>query len=290
MKGLTIIIPAFNEESALDKTLEELKLFALKNKWTVIVINDGSLDNTFGIASKFDYVYTITHKINRGYGASLKTGILKAETDLIAFFDADGQHKPDDLENIWNKFDDHDMIVGERSKNSYKTANRTIGKWILSKTANFLSGRKIPDLNSGLRIVRREIILKYLNLFPDGFSFSTTSTIAFLSDKRLVEYLPITTNKRTGKSSVSQIRDGFGTIMLMLRLITLFNPLKVFIPTSLFLITVSIVYEIAWGYILSPHLKLLPGALLTFLSGVIIFFFALIMDQISQLRRSNIGR
>jgi hypothetical protein len=126
-----------------------------------------------------------------------------------------------------------------------------------------------------------------MSLFPDGFSFSTTSTIAFLSDRRLVEYVPIQTRKRTGKSSVRQLRDGFGTILLIIRLVTLFNPLKVFLPTSLMLILVGLVYEVLWGYFFSTHLKLLPGALLTFLTGVIVFFFALIIDQISEIRRNS---
>ena len=180
------------------------------------------------------------------------------------------------------------MIVGKRGKGSYIDLSRTPGKWILSITANFLAGRKIPDLNSGLRIVKKDIIIKYLHLFPDGFSFSTTSTIAFLSDKRVVEYKSITTNKRMGKSSVRQLKDGFNTVLLILRLITLFNPLKVFIPASISLVLLSAIYEIIWGYIYSPHLRLLPGALLTFLTGIIIFFFALIMDQISQIRRGSI--
>jgi len=158
------------------------------------------------------------------------------------------------------------------------------------RIANILAGKNIPDLNSGLRIVKRELIIKYLNLFPDGFSFSTTSTIALLSDKREVEYIPVKTRKRIGKSSVKQIRDGFSTILLILRLITLFNPLKIFLPSSIFLIVLGMIYELVWGYFLSPHLRLLPGALLTFLTGVIIFFFALIMDQISQMRRNDIGK
>jgi len=138
--------------------------------------------------------------------------------------------------------------------------------------------------------VKKDTINRYLQLFPDGFSFSTTSTIAFLGDKRQVDYIPIQTSKRIGKSNVNQIKDGFNTMLLILRLIVLFNPLKVFIPASFFLVLLSIVYEIIWGYIYSPHLRMLPGALLTFLTGIIIFFFALIMDQISQIRRNSIGK
>lgn len=288
MKDLTIIIPCYNEEKAIEETLADLKPFSDKHLWKIIVVNDGSTDNTEEILKKIRNIIVCKHKVNMGYGASLKTGINSAETELLAFYDADGQHKPGDLERLWNEWNDEDMIVGMRGKGSHIDIARTPGKWILSKVANFLAGRKIPDLNSGLRIVKRDLIIKYLHLFPEGFSFSTTSTIAFLSDKRVVEYKNITTNRRKGKSSVNQIKDGFNTILLMLRLITLFNPIKVFIPTSIFLVIISTVYEIIWGFALSPHLRLLPGALLTFLTGIIIFFFALIMDQISQIRRGSI--
>lgn len=290
MKQLTIIIPAFNEEKAIGKTIENLLPYAKTNGWKITVVNDGSTDKTLQVLEKIEDIKVISHKINRGYGASLKTGISDTKTGLIAFYDADGQHNPEELEKLWKTWDDHDMIVGKRSKGSHFSLARAPGKWILGKTANFLSGKKIPDLNSGLRIVKRDIINKYIQLFPDGFSFSTTSTIAFLGDKRQVEYIPVKSSKRIGKSSVNQIRDGLNTILLIIRLIVLFNPLKVFIPASLFLVFVGLFYEIIWGYVYSPHLKLLPGALLTFLTGVIIFFFALIMDQISQIRRNSIGK
>lgn len=290
MKNLTVIIPAYNEEKAIGETLEKLQPAAEKNGWNIIVVNDGSSDTTLNKIEKFPSVKVITHKVNRGYGASLKTGLTNSETELVAFYDADGQHSPEELEKLWNAWTDQDMIVGQRVKGSHFSISRAPGKWVLGKTANFLAGRKIPDLNSGLRIVKRDLIKKYLQLFPDGFSFSTTSTIAFMGDKREVEYIPIKTAKRVGKSSVSQIKDGFNTILLILRLIVLFNPLKVFVPASFFLILISLIYEILWGYIYSPHLRMLPGALLTFLTGIIIFFFALIMDQISQIRRNSIGK
>ncbi len=290
MENLTIIIPAFNEEAGIGETLRILEPYANKNSWKVFVINDGSTDNTKNVIDNYNFVETISHKVNRGYGASLKTGINNCETEFVAFYDADGQHRPEDMEKLWTEHDDEDMIVGERVKGSHISVSRTPGKFILSLTANFLAGQKIPDLNSGLRIVKKEIILRYLNLFPNGFSFSTTSTIALLSNRHLVTYKPIQTNKRIGKSSVNQIKDGFNAILLILRLIVLFNPLKVFLPSSFFLLFIGIIYEVVWGYLLSPHLRLLPGALMTILTGIIIFFFALIMDQISQLRKNSINK
>lgn len=288
MKSLTVIIPAYNEEEAISGTIENLKPFIEKYRWNILVVNDGSTDRTKEVLSGLGFIKVIDHKLNRGYGASLKTGIQNSETEIISFLDADGQHDPKDLEKMWLAYNDQDMIVGERVKGSHISLIRAPGKFILSKTANFLTGRKIPDLNSGLRIVKKDTLVKYLHLFPEGFSFSTTSTIALLSDKKTVDYFPIQTRKRLGKSSVSQIRDGFNTLLLILRLIVLFNPLKVFIPSSFFLVIIGMIYEIIWGYILSPHIRLLPGALMTILTGIIIFFFALIMDQISQIRRNSI--
>jgi glycosyltransferase involved in cell wall biosynthesis len=290
MKEITVIIPAYNEEKAIGETIEKLLPVAQKNSWKILIVNDGSTDATQKEIEKFSSVKIVNHKVNRGYGASLKSGLSEATTELVAFYDADGQHNPQELEKLWNAWNDQDMIVGQRSKGSHFSISRAPGKWVLSKVANFLAGKKIPDLNSGLRIVKRETIKSYIQLFPDGFSFSTTSTIAFLGDRKQVDYIPIQTSKRIGKSSVNQIKDGFNTMLLILRLIVLFNPLKVFIPASFFLILISVIYEIFWGYVFSPHLKLLPGALLTFLTGIIIFFFALIMDQISQIRRNSIGK
>mgnify|MGYP001767744005 CR=1 FL=1 len=161
-KELTVIIPAYNEEAGISDTLAHLKPYVEKNGWKVIVVNDGSTDRTKQILVNLSFVKVITHKVNRGYGASLKSGLSESTTELVAFYDADGQHRPEELEKLWNAWNDQDMIVGQRVKGSHFSISRAPGKWILGKTANFLAGRKIPDLNSGLRIVKRDIIMKYL--------------------------------------------------------------------------------------------------------------------------------
>ena len=234
-KDLTVIIPAFNEDQGIKNTIINLKKYIDKFKWGIIVVNDCSSDKTGAILEKIEGIKVINHPYNKGYGASLKTGIRNTNSKYIAFYDGDGQHEPGDLINIVKKTKYFDMIIGERTKNSHKDLIRIPGKWILSKIANFLTGRKIPDLNSGLRVIKRDIILNLLHLMPDGFSFSTTSTIAFFNMGFSVGYFPITVKKRTGKSSVKQIRHGSSTILLIFRLIVLFNPLKVFLPVSFFL-------------------------------------------------------
>lgn len=230
-------------------------------------------------------IQVITHPVNQGYGASLKTGILNTSTEHIAFYDADGQHRPEDLEDIYTKISDFDMLVGSRGKNSHQNYLRKPGKWVLSKVANYLTNRKIPDLNSGLRVIRREKIVNLLHLFPDGFSFSTTSTIAFMYLSFKVDYHPIQVKKRIGNSTVKQIKHGSSTLLLILRLIVLFNPLKVFLPISFWMIFIGVIYEIAFGIIiLYPSVKLIPAAFFLILTGILIFFFGLIADQISAMR------
>lgn len=287
MKKVTVIIPAYNEESAIGCTLEELWETVKSHNWDIIVINDGSTDRTAEIVKAFTFVKLIEHPYNKGYGASLKTGIQNAETELVAFYDADGQHKPEDLQSMLNNMAQYDMLVGMRTKNSYSAWTRRPGKWVLAKVANYLSGRKIPDLNSGLRIVKKELIENMLHLFPQGFSFSTTSTLAFFNMGYNVGYHPITARKRIGQSTVKQLKHGSETLMLILRLIVLFNPLKVFLPVSFALILLGLVYEVFWGIILIERIKLIPGALLLFLSGLLIFFFGLLADQLSALRKQH---
>ncbi len=287
--NLTIIIPAFNEELAIKTTLQYLFPTAIKNNWNIIVINDGSTDNTQSeVESLGNKVTLIIHPYNKGYGAALKTGIRAAQTDYIGMYDADGQHNPEDLEALWQNIGNYDMLIGKRGNDSHQDWIRKPGKWVLSKTANFLTGRKIPDLNSGMRIIKRETVIKKLHLFSDAFSFSTTSTVALMNMGYFVDYFPIKVNKRTGKSTVKQFKHGTSTIMLILRLIVLFNPLKVFIPASIILFIVGIVYEVVYGIILMPvGVKLIPAALLLILTGIFIFFFGLIADQLSEIRKQS---
>jgi len=282
---VSIVIPAYNEEDGIRSTLDKLLLVNQKRGWEIIVVNDGSTDNTRDIIENIKGINVINHPYNRGYGSALKTGIRKAKGDLVVFFDGDGQHNPEEIEKLLNNFKNYDMLVGERGKDSHKDWIRKPGKWILSKVANYLTGRKIPDLNSGFRLVKKDIIKSLIHLFPDGFSFSTTATIAFMNMGYNVGYFPINANKRIGKSTVKQLKHGPGVLLLILRLIVLFNPLKVFLPASFFTLLLGIIYEIIYGIILAPGIKLLPASVLIILSGILIFFFGLVVDQVSEMRK-----
>lgn len=286
---LTIIIPAYNEAEGITDTIKTLLPHVKERNWELLVINDGSSDNTLEKLRLIEGISILSHPYNKGYGASLKTGINNSKNEFIAFYDADGQHTPADLIKLTEEFTNFDMLVGERGKDSHQDWIRKPGKWVLSKVANYLTGRKIPDLNSGLRVIKRDLIKRHLNLFPDGFSFSTTSTIAFMNLGYNVGYYPIRVAKRVGKSSVKQIKHGSNTILLIIRLIVLFNPLKVFIPASLILFIIGMIYEISFGiYITYPKVKLIPAAFFSILTSIIIFFFGLVVDQLSELRKNNI--
>ena len=282
---LTVIIGAYNEEEGIKNTINELMPLLKKYGWNLIVVNDGSQDKTGEILSQTEGIKIIEHPYNKGYGSALKTGIQNSDSELIAFYDADSQHRPEDLESLYMNMGNLDMIIGKRGKDSHQDWIRKPGKWMLTKVANFLTGRKIPDLNSGLRVIKRNIIKRMLHLFPGGFSFSTTSTVAFMNMGYNVDYFPIKVRKRIGKSSVRQLKHGSKTILLIFRLIVLFNPLKVFIPSSFILFLFGVVYEVIFGIILHPGISLLPAAFLIILSSILIFFFGLVVDQVSELRK-----
>lgn len=288
MIDLTVIIPAYNESLGIGQMLEELVPIAQKNNWKVLVVNDGSSDETINIVSQFDFVEAISHQHNKGYGAALKTGILHANSEYIAMYDADGQHNPKDLEMLAATIDELDMNIGSRGKDSHHDIWRKPGKKVLSMVANFLAETKIPDINSGLRVVKRNIIVNLLHLFPNGFSFSTTSTIAFLNLGYNVKFHPIKVRKRVGKSTVRQFKHGTETIMLMLRLIMLFSPMKIFGRVSFWLLILGIAEGIVDGIILNDSgIDITDTSLFFIQTSVLIFFFGLVADQISEVRKNQ---
>jgi glycosyltransferase involved in cell wall biosynthesis len=279
---VSIVIPAHNEEGAIGDVLTRLFAELPRGVVEIIVVDDGSTDATAKLAERAG-ARVLRHAHNRGYGASLKTGIRAASGDYVLTMDADGQHRLEDVRTLCEAAAaEHaaDCFIGHRTALVHSPLWRMPGKWMLTRMARILTQRKIPDLNSGLRIVRREVLLKYIHLCPAGYSFSTTITMAMLSRGYAVEFLPIRVEPRVGKSLVN-VRAGFQTIMLVLRLATLFNPLRVFLPLSLF----CIVAGIGWGvpYALNGH-GVTVAAMLLLLCGMLLFGLGLICDQVAQLR------
>jgi glycosyltransferase involved in cell wall biosynthesis len=281
-RPVTIIIPAHNEEGAIGSVLSALQAELPGAVAEIIVVNDGSLDRTGEIAEAAG-VRVIRQPSNRGYGAALKAGIRAATTEYVLTMDADGQHRLEDVAKLCDavtKALPPDCVIGHRTKLVHSPLWRMPGKWFLTRLARILTRKDIRDLNSGLRVMRRDVIARYMHLCPAGFSFSTTSTFALASRGYRVEFVPIQVERRVGKSTVS-VATGFQTILLVLRLASLFNPLRVFLPLSLFFITLGCVWAIP--YVLEGE-GLTVLAMFFVFTGVLLFGLGLICDQVAQLR------
>jgi glycosyltransferase involved in cell wall biosynthesis len=245
--GVTVIVPAFNEETGIGPVLERLQQVMAVSGLTyeVIVVDDGSTDTT-AVQAEAAGVSVLRHAGNRGYGAALKTGIRHAQYDLICITDADGTYPNERIPDLVARLaqDGCDMVVGARTgeKVSIPLVRRP-AKWALGQLAKLVVGKPIPDLNSGLRVFRRQAALRFFNLLPDGFSFTTTITLAMLSNGYMVGYVPINYHPRVGRSKIRPIQDTPDFTQLILRVALYFVPLKIFLPISgiLFLLAV------AWG-------------------------------------------
>jgi glycosyltransferase involved in cell wall biosynthesis len=230
---VTVIIPAYNEESSIGDTIEKVEMVLTQSQipHEVIVVDDGSTDQTFSV-SQPSGARVIRHEKNRGYGAALKTGIRAAQYELIIITDADGTYPVDRIPEILNKLQTADMVVGARvSQNVDIPLVRRPAKWILKRLSEYITGYRIPDLNSGLRGFRCQFLEQYFSVLPEKFSFTTTLTVAMLCDNYKITYVPIDYYKRLGKSKIVPW-DFVNFVTLVLRLSMLFNPLKVFVPIS----------------------------------------------------------
>lgn len=281
---LTLIVPAYNEAAGIGAVLDAILALPDAKEWTVLVVDDGSTDDTPAILERYgDRIRTIRHPATRGYGASLKTGILATRSENVLFIDADGQHDPADIPAVVEALRQKECVFTVRPKNAGIPLVRRPGKWLLRRICNFLANRKIPDINCGFRAGRRSIYMMMLELLPDGFSFSTTSLMYVMRSRFSFVFLPIRCHSRVGTSSVRIFYDGMKTLLLALRLIMLFDPLRAFGYPALWLIALGALYQ---TYVfLTYRLTIVGGALLLMLTGVILFFFGLLGDQIASLRK-----
>jgi len=281
---VSVIIPAYNEETGIKGTLEDLVAGKYHEKYEIIVVDDGSTDRTKEICEEFP-VRVISHTVNKGYGAALKTGIRKASSDKVAFMDSDGQHDPKYLDQLVEMLDEYEMVIGCRTEDSFQVKNRQAGKKVIRMVGEFLVEQKLPDYNSGFRGFEKSLIRDMLHFMPNGFSFSTTSTLGFMKEGYNIGTFPIVVEERVGrKSNVKFIKDGTKTLMLLLRIIMLFNPLKIFLPAALLTGTAGIVYGV-WGFVIAGRFS--NGAIILLTLGMILFFIGLIADQISLLNRKH---
>jgi glycosyltransferase involved in cell wall biosynthesis len=277
---LSVVIPAFNEEGAVRETIEDVRKTldeaGIENE--IIVVDDGSSDDTFE-AAKSTGVRVLQNQANLGYGATLKRGIRAAESPYIAILDADGTYPARYLPEMLELCRDQDMVVGDRGAAMRNVPLiRRPAKWMLNTLASFLAERKLNDLNSGLRVFRTEELMPYLPLLPQGFSFTTTITLCMSCGGKRFVYHPIEYGKRVGKSKIRPV-DFLNFVILVLRIIVLFNPLRVFIPLGLFFFglgTAKLIYDIAlWN--------LSETAIFAFLIAVLLWSLGLIADMITRL-------
>jgi len=279
--GATIIIPIFNEGEAIAETLRGLVERRLHEHHEIIVVDDGSTDGSAGAVEAFAGVRLVRHATNRGYGAALKTGIRHARSEKLVFMDGDGQHSPDGIEEVVRLLDMYPLVIGERGPDSRQDRSRVMGKRLVRILGEYLLGQKLPDFNSGFRGFRRGALLPILGILPSGFSFSTTSTLAFIKLGHEYATIPIQVAPRVGRpSSVRFFRDGPKTALLVLRIVMLFNPLKIFCPASLLFGAAGLAWGIA-GAIVAGRVP--NSAVLSVVLGMFLFFIGLLADQISLL-------
>lgn len=285
MENISIIIPAYNEEDSIELVIQSVKK-SLDGKYNyeLIIVDDASTDATGKIASE-SRAYVITHEVNRGYGASLKTGLKHASNEVIAIIDADNTYPAEELPRLILFMGEYDMVVGSRTGDVVKIPLiRKPAKWILSKVANILTRVNIPDLNSGFRIFKKSVVNKYIHILPDGFSFTTTITIAMLCDGYSVKYVPINYYERIGKSKIKSIKDTYDFFVLILRSILYFEPLRIFLPLTMGLLFSS--FLLLLHDIIFKH-SVTKSTLLITITSLQIGVLGLIADLIVKSRKGS---
>ncbi|HKE88501.1 MAG TPA: glycosyltransferase family 2 protein [Vicinamibacterales bacterium] len=275
---VSIVIPAFNEERAIGEVVTHLRAAA---PWReILVIDDGSADATAARAAEAG-ACVIRHPYNKGNGAAVKTGIRHAQGEFVLIIDADGQHQPADACRIVARLGEYDLVVGARDATTQATVVRRHGNEVLNALAGYLTGRPIPDLTSGFRGARREHLREFLHLLPNGFSTPTTTTLAFIRAGYNVMFEPIAARRRLGQSKIKLTRDGASFFLILLKVITIFSPLRVFVPVSASSFAIGTLYGI--GNFVSTG-RIPNGAVILILFAALVFLVGLVSEQVASLR------
>jgi glycosyltransferase involved in cell wall biosynthesis len=279
-QAISIVIPAYNEGKGIGSALEELKAMLAESRIDaeIIIVDDGSSDNTAEVAVQSG-ARVLRHFSNRGYGASLKTGILAASRRIIAMTDADGTYPFHYIPQMLRELENSDMVVGSRTgANVHIPLVRRPAKWLLNKLANYVSGHNIPDINSGLRVFRKETVIHYFPILPDQFSWTTTITLALLCDNYALRYIPIDYRERVGKSKIVPW-DAASFTVLILRMAILFRPLRVFLPLALTGFGYAFVKMIIDLVVIGDR-NISASAIMMFTSGLIILLMGMVADAL----------
>jgi glycosyltransferase involved in cell wall biosynthesis len=274
----SVIVPAFNEGEAIAAVVGALKAGAPWHE--VIVVDDGSSDDTGSRAAEAGAI-VVRHPYNKGNGAAVKSGVRRATGEHVLIVDGDGQHRPADAARLVSKLGDYDLVIGARSKATQATHARRFGNAALNWLAGYLTERPIPDLTSGFRAADRARLLEFLHLLPNGFSTPTTTTMAFIKAGYSVAFEPIEAEQRVGKSKIRLARDGAKFFLILLKMITIFSPLRVFVPVSLVTFATGSLYAV-WTIYRESHVT--NSSVLLIMLSVVIFLVGLVSEQISALR------
>ncbi len=274
----TVIVPAFNEERSVGPLVEKL---AAAGAWhQILVVDDGSTDGTAARAAAAGAT-VVTHPYNKGNGAAVKTGIRNATGDHILIIDGDGQHKASDAVRLVSYLGEYDLVIGARSTHTQATQLRMLGNTALNRLASYLTGRHVPDLTSGFRAARRACLREFLHLLPNGFSTPTTTTLAFIKGGYNVRFEPIDAEARQGQSKIRLMRDGAKFFIIILKIVTIFSPMRVFAPLSALSFLLGVGYGL-WT-VVTDH-KIANGAVLLLMFSVMVFLVGLVSEQIAALR------
>jgi glycosyltransferase involved in cell wall biosynthesis len=274
----SVLIPAFDEARSIAHVVGGLLAAA---RWReILVVDDGSGDETAARAEAAG-ARVVRHPYNKGNGAAVKTGIRQANGEFILIIDGDGQHRPADALRLVGHLDAFDLVIGARSARTQATILRGFGNAVLNRTASYLAERPIPDLTSGFRAARRSCLVEFIHLLPNGFSTPTTTTLAFLKAGYSVRFEPIDAARREGSSKIHLASDGVAFLLILLKVITIFSPMRIFLPISAASFLVGAAYAV-WTIVTQSHVT--NSSVLLILMSVVIFLVGLVSEQISSLR------
>ena len=279
---ISVVIPAYNEEAVIGDTVRNVR--GVLPEAELIVVDDGSDDGTAQKAEKAG-ACVVRHPYNKGNGAAVRTGLLAATGDIVMMMDGDGQHDAEDIPKFLKLFPEYDMVVGARSSESQAGWFRNLGNCLYNSLASYMTNFKIEDLTSGFRAFKRERILPLVHLFPNGFSYPTTSTLAMLKAGANLKYIPIQAAERVGKSKVRLLYDGSRFFLIILKLVTLFSPMRIFLPVSLLFFTAGL----AWAAYTLLHGAFTNMAVLLLIMGSLVFLLGLIAEMLASLYTQGRG-
>jgi glycosyltransferase involved in cell wall biosynthesis len=288
---ISIVLPVFEEETSIKTLIPDIVQTLEKSNlsFEIVVVDDGSADKTPHILRELRSAYPeqlriVRHLYNKGMGSALRTGVQAARGEIVVFMDSDGQHSPTEISKLLSSIPPYDMVIGHRTKDYQGKWYRNVANRFYNRFASWLSGRDVKDLTSGFRAMRRTLILHFLHLFPSGFSTSSTITLAFLKAGYNVHFVPIDVQRRSvGRSKIRLWNDGTQFVLLILRMIMIYDPLRIFLPVAVILTFLGLLAWLA-GLLDAQRLILPNSAIFLFSSALITLLLGLVSGQITDTR------